>query len=68
MLQVAHGRPPCEVKKRLIQSGDGEDDEMMGLVFHTIHGCIDLTSGNDDADDAKDRVDAQEAKLPSFDS
>eukprot|EP00965_Chrysotila_dentata_P015443 511198-Pleurochrysis_carterae.AAC.1 len=68
MLRVAHGKPPCQVKKEMIQSGDGEDDDMMGLAFHTIRGCIDLTSGDGDADDGMDVANAQEAKTPSFDS
>eukprot|EP00965_Chrysotila_dentata_P194956 6176697-Pleurochrysis_carterae.AAC.3 len=62
-VRVAHGKPPCQVKRESIESGDVEDDVLMGLAFHSNRGsCIDLVSGDDDGTDARDSTDAQTAK------
>eukprot|EP00965_Chrysotila_dentata_P051703 1716048-Pleurochrysis_carterae.AAC.1 len=51
-IRVRHGRPLVEVKQEIIDAG--EVDEMQGLVFRTIRGCVDLT---DDAVEGPNETD-----------
>eukprot|EP00965_Chrysotila_dentata_P094147 3111969-Pleurochrysis_carterae.AAC.1 len=67
-LRVSHGKPPCQVKKEMIESGGGENDDMLGFVFHTVRGCIHLTAGDNESTSPRHEADAQGAKVPSFES